>query len=208
MVTVLTCALIAEDVYHDRPSVVEGFRPVRVKEAEAYCADGDFAAGAYAGRDGIGVIGLRGTREVEDWTGANLQIIRRRMPEQRFGMALAYFAAAHRALALRGCGRFLVVGHSLGGGLAAVVAGLVTWVPVRGLTFNAPGLAEFAAAQPGADRGFLNAANVFNFRSAADVVSCWGTHIGHVYEISDAGLHGIGALIRQLSCVQYGAWEV
>lgn len=208
MPPVITCAEIAEDVYHDRPTIVRGFRPLRVPEAEAFDRDGDFAAGAYAGPDRVGVIALRGTRAMEDWKEANLDIVRRRLPEQRLGAALAFFAAAHRALARAGCGRFVVVGHSLGGGLAAAVAGSVTWVPSRGVTFNAPGLAEFCAVRPGARLGFANERNVFNFRASADVVSRWGTHIGPVYEVPDAGLHGIRGLIERLGAIEYGGWEI
>jgi acetyl esterase/lipase len=48
------------------------------------------------------------------------------MPTGRFGSALAIFASAYRALERSGSRRYIVVGHSLGGGLAAVVAGTVS----------------------------------------------------------------------------------
>ena len=167
MPSLLTCALLAEDVYHDRPTSVDGYSPVRVPDHDVYCAGHQFAGGAYAGPQGIGVIAFRGSRELEDWKGANLEILRRRLPTGQFGSALAYFASAYRALERSGSRRYVVIGHSLGGGLAAVVAGTVSWVPVRGVTFTAPGLGEFAAIEQTAGPALAraNAENVFNFRS-------------------------------------------
>jgi hypothetical protein len=206
MPSLLVCARIAEDVYHDRPTTVHGYEPVRVPDSEIYCAGNEFAGGAYAGADGVGIIAFRGSRELEDWKGANLDILRRRMPERQLGSALAYFASAHRALARAGCSRYLVIGHSLGGALAEVVAAAVTWVPVKGVTFNAPGLAEFAgsALGPGFDLPQPNLANVTNFRAGDDVVSRWGRHIGQVHDIPRAGRHGISAFIACLDATRFG----
>jgi pimeloyl-ACP methyl ester carboxylesterase len=175
-----------------------------------FCAGNEFAGGAYAGNEGVGVIAFRGSREMEDWKGANLEIIRRQLPERQLGSALAFFASAYRALERVGCRRYVVVGHSLGGGLAAVVAATVTWVPVRGVTFNAPGLAQFAGTQAGSglDLGYPNAENVLNFRSDADIVSRWGCHIGNVYDVLSAGKHGIDAFIRCLDSSPVGAWKM
>jgi len=210
MPSLLTCALLAEDVYHDRPTIVDGFSPVRVPDHDVYCVGHEFSGGAYAGPQGIGIIAFRGSRELEDWRGANLEILRRRLPTGQFGHALAYFASAYRALERNGSRRYLVVGHSLGGGLAAVVAGTVNWVPVRGVTFNAPGLAEFAVANStdGSALARANAENVFNFRSEIDVVSRWGRHIGQVYEVAGSRRHGIRSFINQLGMVDVGRWEL
>jgi hypothetical protein len=209
MPSLIVCARIAEDVYHDRLATVHAYRPLRVPGEEIYCRGGEFAGGAYAGGDGVGIIAFRGSREIEDWKGANFDIVRRHLPLGQLGSALAYFAAAHRALECGGCSRFLVVGHSLGGGLAAVVAAAVTWVPTRGITFNAPGLAQFAAAAEGeVGLGQANASNVLNFRSAGDVVSRWGRHIGAVYEVPGAARHGIDALIDRLDACPMGGWKL
>lgn len=210
MPSLIVCARIAEDVYHDRPTTIHSFRPLRVPEQQVYCAGAEFAGGAYAGADGVGVIAFRGSREFEDWKGANLDIIRRHVPVGQLGSALAYFASAHRALERSGCSRYLVVGHSLGGGLAAVVAAAVTWVPVRGITFNAPGLAQFVGptAAGGAGLGQANAGNVMNFRSAGDVVSRWGLHIGEIYDVPGAGRHGIDAFIACLDASPMGGWKM
>lgn len=209
MPTLLVCARIAEDVYHDRPTVIGAYRPIAVPDQQAYHAGGEFGAGAYAGSDGVGFVAYRGSREIEDWKGANLEILRRQLPAQRFGSALAYFASAHRALNRAGCNRYVVVGHSLGGGLAALVAGAVTWVPVRGVTFNAPGLAQFAGAEAGGGLELThpNAVNVFNFRSDADVVSRWGRHVGEVRVVPGAGAHGIDAFIECLGTGGLGGWK-
>jgi pimeloyl-ACP methyl ester carboxylesterase len=210
MPSLIVCAQLAEDVYHDRPTIVQWHRPIRVPEQDVYCAGREFAGGAYAGSDGVGVIAFRGSREMEDWKGANLEIIRRQIPVGQLGSALAFFASAHRALERTGCSRYVVVGHSLGGGLAAVVAGAVTWVPVRGVTFNAPGLAQFAggSADCSFDLGSRNAENVLNFRSDTDIVSRWGCHIGKVYDVPGAGRHGIDAFIRCLNANPMGGWKV
>jgi pimeloyl-ACP methyl ester carboxylesterase len=210
MPSLIACARIAEDVYHDRPTAISVYRPIAVPDQQSHGAGGEFSAGAYAGSDGVGFIAFRGTRQIDDWKGANLEILRRQLPAQRFGSALAYFAAAHRALNRLGCARYLVVGHSLGGGIAALVAGEVTWVPVRGVTFNAPGLAQFASQEDGTvlDLAHRNAANVFNFRSEVDVVSRWGSHIGAVYEVPGAGRHGIDAFIGCLDACPMGGWKM
>jgi hypothetical protein len=205
-----TCARIAEDVYHDRPTTVHWYEPIRVPEQDIYCAGNEFAGGAYMGTDGVGVIAFRGSREMEDWKGANLEIIRRQVPERQIGSALAFFASAHRALERAGCNRYVVVGHSLGGGLAAVVGAAVSWVPARGVTFNAPGLAQFVgtSAECSFDLGRPNADNVLNFRSDTDIVSRWGCHIGKVYDVPGAGRHGIDAFIECLNANQMGGWKL
>jgi hypothetical protein len=210
MPSLIVCARIAEDVYHDRPATIHAYRPQRVPDQEVYCAGAAFAGGAYAGSDGVGVIAFRGSREFEDWKGANLDIVRRHVPLGQLGSAMAYFASAHRTLERSGCSRYLVIGHSLGGGLAALVAAAVTWVPVRGVTFNAPGLAQFAAIANEGETGLGqdNAANVLNFRSAGDVVSRWGCHVGTVYDVPGAGRHGIDAFIGCLDNCPMGAWKV
>lgn len=210
MPTLETCARIAEDVYHDRPTVIQWHEPIQVPEQSLYCGGNEFAGGAYRGSDGVGVIAFRGSREMEDWKGANLEILRRQVPERQIGSALAYFATAHRALQRAGCARYVVVGHSLGGGLAAVVTAAVTWVPVKGVTFNAPGLAEFVGTTAGAGLGLgrANADNVMNFRSDADIVSRWGQHIGAVHDVPGAGRHGIDAFIACLSASRMGGWKM
>jgi hypothetical protein len=210
MPTLVVCARIAEDVYHDRPGDVHGYRPMHVPDQELYCAGPEFAGGAYAGPDGVGIVAIRGTRELEDWKGANLDILRSRLPLGQLGGALAFFASAHRALERAGCGRYVLVGHSLGGGLAAVVAGAVTWVPVRGVTFNAPGLAQVvdSPADPSFGLGHPNAENVMNFRSGNDAISRWGRHIGRVYDVPGAGRHGIDAFISCLDASPMGGWKI
>jgi len=209
MPTLLTCARIAEDVYHDRPTVVDDYSPLVVPDHQIYCAGREFAGGAYLGGDRVGIVAFRGTREMEDWKGANADIVRRRMPVSQLGSALAFFASAHRALSRAGCDRHLIIGHSLGGALAAVIASTVTWVPVRGITFNAPGLGEFSMrGEGGFDLPRTNADNVLNFRVPSDIVSHWGLHIGKTYDVPGTRRHGIRALIACLDTSDIGAWHV
>jgi putative lipase involved disintegration of autophagic bodies len=103
-----------------------------------------------------------------------------------------------------------VIGHSLGGGLAAIVSATVTWVPVRGVTFNAPGLAQFvgSSTESSFELHHPNAENVYNFRSAGDVVSRWGCHIGKAYDVPGAGRHGIDAFISCLNASRMGGWKL
>ena len=210
MPSLLACARIAEDIYHDRPATVHGYRPIHVPDQDLYCGGAEFAGGAYAGPDRVGILAIRGSRELEDWKGANLDIFRKHLPVGQLGSAMAFFASAHRALERAGCGRYIVLGHSLGGGLAAVVAGAVVWVPVRGVTFNAPGLAQLldSPGDSGFDLGHPNADNVMNFRSGSDMISRWGRQIGRVYDVPGAGRHGINAFIDCLDASPMGGWMI
>jgi hypothetical protein len=45
-----------------------------------FCAGNEFAGGACAGNDAVGVVAFRGSREMENWRGANLEFIRRQLP--------------------------------------------------------------------------------------------------------------------------------
>ena len=134
MPTILTCALIAQNVYESRPSTIIGYNPI-------YCSPGDptgFFGVAYQGQ--VGVIAFRGSQEKEDWTDADVDIARDRLPSSQIGDAFSFFTKAREMLLKNGCKRFVVVGHSLGGGLAALVASNTKAHPTRGLTFNAPGM--------------------------------------------------------------------
>jgi alpha-beta hydrolase superfamily lysophospholipase len=87
---------------------------------------------------------FRGSMELRDWLEADVAIARRMLPTAQLGDAFSFFSSARAQLEREGCKRLLVVGHSLGGGLAAVVAARVTCFPVTGVTFNAPGLASLS----------------------------------------------------------------
>ena len=265
MPTLLTCALIAQDVYKDAPQSIAGYRPIPVSGSAVCCNGGHFAGAAYTGPGGVGIIAFRGSQELEDWVYADYDILLGRLPSDQLGNAFRYFGNAQKELAYSGCARYVVVGHSLGGGLAAVVAARITRVPVRGVTFNSPGLATFSTvgamaeeysdaafitagkaifnqdtpwmARPGAALAFAlegtkkavnkfgeaamvdakatvnipnsNSDNVWNVRSKTDPVSLRGKHIGHPpYEITDAGLHPIGPLIKRLSEVGIGGYQI
>ncbi len=142
MSTVLTCALIASDVYNSSPSTVDGFVPQAVHDAGVHARGNQFFGAAYRAGT-VGIVAFRGSMELEDWTATDTDIARDLWPVDQLGNAFGYFSAARSALEKVGCRRLIVVGHSLGGGLAAVVAARVTrGMPVRGVTFNAPGMAN------------------------------------------------------------------
>jgi pimeloyl-ACP methyl ester carboxylesterase len=62
------------------------------------------------------------------------------------GDAFSLFGAGRQEFKKRGCERIVVVGHSLGGALAALVGARVTTFPVSAATFNAPGCKGFERA--------------------------------------------------------------
>lgn len=152
MPSLLTCALIAQNVYRGDPQSIVGYRPIPVSGSAVYCSGGHFAGAAYTGPGGVGVIAFRGSQELEDWVYADYDILMGRLPTDQLGDAFGFFGNAQKALEYSGCVRFVVVGHSLGGGLAAVVAARITRVPVRGVTFNSPGLATFSTVGAMADQ--------------------------------------------------------
>ena len=142
MLTVLTCAEISEDVYKDRGSTVHYFEPVHVPAGSVYRSN-HFFGSAYWGHSDVGIVAFRGSLELEDWLAADGDILFGKWPVDQLGNAFGYFTQARAVLKSRGCKRFVVVGHSLGGGLAAVVAARLGRQPVSGVTFNAPGMAAF-----------------------------------------------------------------
>jgi len=140
MPSILTCALVSDDVYQNRSSGVATFKRAHIPGNQRYISSHFFGA-AYS--DGpVGIIAFRGSHEIEDWTYADVDIALNRLPVDQIGNAFGYFGSASSELARRGCNRLVVTGHSLGGGLAAVVAARISRIPVTGVTFNAPGLAN------------------------------------------------------------------
>jgi pimeloyl-ACP methyl ester carboxylesterase len=141
MPTIYDCGLIALDVYSDGNKTINGHVPVYVPGAQTYVSD-HFYGAAYQGPSRVGVIAFRGSQEIQDWTYADVDIAMGRLPVDQMGNAFGFFSAAKKKLVKAGCQRLVIVGHSLGGGLAAVVAARITTMQVRGVTFNAPGMAN------------------------------------------------------------------
>jgi hypothetical protein len=204
MTAILTCAHISADVYNDTPKTVVGYHPVALANAVRWFGDSFFGA-AYAGAD-VGVIAFRGSQELQDFTDADVEIFKSRLPVHQLGNAFGFFLEAEKALSAMGCERFVITGHSLGGGLAEAVAARISRVPVSAATFNAPGIVGFTEV---GDHGELHMPvlnrSIVNVRSSADQVSLWGYHIGQTRTVEDAGLHGIGPLIEALVTHPVGA---
>lgn len=82
---------------------------------------------------------------------------------------------------------FILTGHSLGGGLAAVLSAKKGGLPV--VTFNAPGmLSSLISDNVGpfgaVDTTRIDTANMFHYRSSLDPVSkASGPHIGNVHTV-------------------------
>lgn len=159
MTTILTCAMAAKDVYENRPGTVVGYHPFHWSDSGSR---GFFGASYSAGK--VGLIAFRGSLEIkEDWLDADIDIFRRRFPISQLGDAFKYYGEQRNALMKqRHCERFIIVGHSLGGALAAVVASASHRVPTKAVTFNAPGMAGISRmgnySDPELDRDILSMA--------------------------------------------------
>jgi hypothetical protein len=155
MPNILEYARLANDVYATRPEGASGYLPLRISTLER---DYFFRAVAYERNltEPI-VIAIRGSTTRQDWADADADIALGYLPVQYVGAAFSFFNAVAQsgvmgmAERLR---RVAVVGHSLGGGLAAIVASRVTTRPVIGVTFNAPAtenlrhVGQFVEADP------------------------------------------------------------
>ena len=201
MPSILTLALICDHAYNDAGSVaLGGARRIHVPNAHRINNSGTSFFGAAYQLSECGIIAFRGTKESEDFLDADAEILKRRLPVGQLGDAFAYFSVAEPALRALQCSRFIVTGHSLGGGLAERVAARVSRVPIAGVTFNAPGLMGFSQAGSSASLNIpTRNQNILNIRSAGDLVSQWGQHIGRMISLPDSGLHTLGPLIEKLA---------
>ncbi len=198
MATVVTLARICSDVYNDRGvGAIDGYKRLAgIPSLERVNNTGSSFFGAVYDGGHTAVIAYRGSLEWADWTDADVSIAAGRFPINQLGDAFAFFNRARDILFKTSRRRLIVTGHSLGGGLAQLVAGHVTSSPVIGVTFNAPGTASL--------RGIIrvtldNGRNVFNWRAKRDPVSLTGAHVGHgPMSIDGAGAHPIGPLIAAL----------
>jgi hypothetical protein len=198
MPTALTLALVSNDVYDDTGSAaILGYRRLAgTAQLRWSGSDGSSFFGAAYYANGVGIVAYRGSQERKDWTDADVSIGMGDMPIDQLGDAFDFFSTAASRLKSAGASRIVVTGHSLGGGLTQVVAARVTSFPVRGVSFNAPGMASLAgpiSIQSG------NSQNVWNIRSATDPVSMKGKHIGRgPYVVRNGGYHGLGPLIEAM----------
>jgi hypothetical protein len=104
--------------------------------------------------------------------GADVKIFLRRLPMNQVSRALALYDVVKSQIG----GKITLTGHSLGGGLAQVVA---AFNGVEAVTFNAPGMGsavERFAEKSGKE---IKGNSVVNFRESLDPVSAGtGKHIG------------------------------
>jgi len=127
------------------------------------------------------VVAFRGSvSKQKDWLGADVKIAMRKVPENHFKGGSELYTKA--------CGSYpsakiTVVGHSLGGGIAQLVA---KYHGCRGVTFNAPGMASHAEKLPTQMPTLgKSGCEVVNFREARDPVSSGtGDHVGIVYDLN------------------------
>lgn len=145
MTAVLTCSLASRDAYSDQSGTIAGYHPVAVPEAKRINSTGSSFFGATYSAGKRGIIAFRGSQEITDWLEADRDIGLSALPVNQLGDAFAYFSAAVETLLAAGCDEYVVTGHSLGGGLAEVVACAVSRFPVSAVTFNAPGLMSYSA---------------------------------------------------------------
>jgi len=204
MATVLTLAKMSDDVYSKvGGNPIEGYRRLDlIADLDRINARGDGFFGAVYVQGEAGVIAYRGSKEWSDWSDADVSIACSSLPIDQLGDAFGFFAAARQLLTRMGCKKIMVTGHSLGGGLAQLVAARVSTFPVVGVSFNAPGVAALSGAVR-VPTG--NASKVFNYRAMLDPVSMKGAHIGHSpVSIHGGGMHPIGPLIAALGGVLEG----
>jgi hypothetical protein len=128
------------------------------------------------------VVSFRGSvSKQKDWAGADVKMFLRKLPENHFLGGSELYTTAR---GLYPSATIVVVGHSLGGAIAQLVA---RYHGCPGVSFNAPGMATHAEKLPvqlpvpGGGGG----AAVVNFREARDPVSAAiGGHIGVVYDLN------------------------
>ena len=135
MPTFVQCAELANAAYDGVPGA-PGWSDLS-GEVAVIARDAGFSGAVFL-QYPVGVVSFRGSVESTDWIHADTDMVAGKLPGQ-LGEAFSYFSAARKVLDKRKCKRIVVVGHSLGGALAALVGARVTTFPVRALTFNAPG---------------------------------------------------------------------
>ena len=132
-------ALINRDVYEETGSQVAGWRPVPdealrrlgLEPHDFVDQDSGFLARLYVNEDGRYVLALRGTNEGRDWRSNVRQGVG--LKDEQYNLAVTVAESVRGALG----DRFMITGHSLGGGLAAIAA---LKVNAPAVTFNAAGV--------------------------------------------------------------------
>jgi pimeloyl-ACP methyl ester carboxylesterase len=174
MVSIVTLGRIADNVYEDHAIGVYNWRRSNVVAPHKDNKSGFFGALYWRPTTKSAVVAFRGTEFKSDPKDliADAQIALNRMPANQVAAAFAYTKKCNDFVRAQGAVEFIIVGHSLGGGLAAVVAG--NFGGAIGVTFNAPGMRKLG----GMKLGWGNARRVANIRATTDLVSLKGDHVG------------------------------
>jgi Cadherin-like domain/Bacterial Ig domain len=163
-------ALLSSDAYNEgaygQGSVPPGWVRIEV-EQPAGAAESGFHATAYKNElTGQVVIAYAGTNDMKDITGSDFDVLLHNVPAQTaFAIKFAEDAAKEAGLG-DDLGSITYTGHSLGGGLAQLVAEANN---APAMTFNAPGMTF--ALSPEDQANAANQTNITNVNLQLDVVS-------------------------------------
>lgn len=135
------------------------------------------------------VIACRGSVSVKkDWAGSDLKIALGRPVVNKTNLAIELLEKAKTALPGK---TYTVVGHSLGGGIAQLVAGV--W-GTQAVTFNAPGMKDHSHDLPIKPNAM---GRIANFRAELDPVSdLAGPHLGSVYDLATYPQYKMGTAAK------------
>lgn len=145
-------------------------------------ADNGFFAQVYQ-KDGTIIVSFCGTNDNQDKTGSDLQILNGDIPDQYYNA----LGLVSRVRQLFSDAEIVLVGHSLGGALAQLVAARYVHadggaIVLPAITFNAPGVYEILRDQLGYGMYEANAvqySHILNYATSDDLIGNWETHIGY-----------------------------
>jgi len=170
MTTASDLALLAKLVYERDKTSMSGWD---MKKNWGKFSGYGFYAEAYVSKNDNWVLSIRGSQDKRDYLVDDLQIAINALPLQMKDALDAYYDF----IKLPKKSPTFITGHSLGGGLAQLLAAQFT---VRTVTFNAPGMAAQANVP---SRNADSYRHIHNVRANRDVVSLKGKHLGDVESV-------------------------